>query len=100
MYNVPNTGDETNLTLYIAMLIIAMIIMIGIGIHGLLNRKGRVIDDTDNKEFKYSVGSEESSGGITLKKGTEASDEKAQFGVTISMEDIVEEVKELEKKDK
>jgi TPP-dependent indolepyruvate ferredoxin oxidoreductase alpha subunit len=39
----------------------------------------------------------------TLKKGTEAADEKGQFGVTISMEDIelkdVEKIQE-EKKDK
>ncbi len=103
MYNVPNTGDDTNLTLYISMLVIAMIIMIGIGIYGFFAKKGNVIDDNDNKEFKYSVGSEESSGGITLKKGTEAADEKGQFGVTISMEDIelkdVEKIQE-EKKDK
>lgn len=88
MYNVPNTGDDTNLTLYIAMLVIAMFIMIGIGIHGFLGRKSKIVEDNDNKEFTYSVGSDDDKKGITLKKGAEADNDKAQFGVTISVEDI------------
>lgn len=81
MYTVPNTGDDTNLTLYVAMLVIALVIMIGIAIHGFVSKKGKLIDDSAEKNFNYVVGSEDNKTVITWQ---EDGDKEEKKGVTIS----------------
>ena len=95
MYNVPNTGDDTNLTLYVAMLIIALVIMIGIAIHGFISRKGKVIDDSGEKNFNYIVGSEDNKTIITWQND---GDETEKKGVTLSKDDSNDEGEDKEDK--